>query len=86
MEILFGIIGIIIGLGPLICWGWVLVEMSADDGFCCAILGFLFFPFAFIWGWWKVRERGLGVVMTIWTIYVIVATLSCGAMFMMVPQ
>jgi hypothetical protein len=64
----------IIGLGCLVCWIIVLIQMF-KSGVLTGILGLICGLYAFIWGWLH-AGGGLRNVMLIWTILLIAAIIS----------
>ncbi len=49
----------------------VLIRLFKKGGFFKGLLGLIFMPFTYIWGWIHAKEHNLKTVMWIWTLLVI---------------
>lgn len=50
------------------CLVRVLIKMFYEEQLVWAILGTIFFPVAYVWGWFNKDEHDLGSIMTLWTV------------------
>lgn len=66
-----------VGVVWLICWIMALVKIFHDN-VGLGILGIFCAPFAFIYGWVKVREHNSQTLMTVWTVASVLGCLSLG--------
>lgn len=55
------------GIGSLVCWIIILIEMFQKDTVIVGILGIICGLWAFIWGWMNVPKHGKRQIMQIWT-------------------
>lgn len=67
MNIL-GILGILFGIGSLICWIMVLIPLFKEKGPLHGILGILCGLYPFIWGWIHATRLNIKTIMLVWTI------------------
>ena len=61
------ILGIVFGIGSLVCWILTLIKMFQNDNIGLAILGIICPLWAFIWGWINAKKHGHQKIMMIWT-------------------
>jgi hypothetical protein len=54
-------------LGSVVCFFWVVVRVFRARGVGWGLLGLVFGPYAFVWGWRDARRRRKVKVMTAWT-------------------
>jgi hypothetical protein len=71
MAMLLTLLAVAAGLGSLVCWIIILIEMFQKDSVVIGILGILCGLWAFIWGWMKLPVHGKRQVMQIWTACII---------------
>ena len=71
MAMLLGLLALVAGIGSIICWIIILIEMFQKDSVIVGILGILCGLWAFIWGWMKLPQHGKRQVMQIWTACII---------------
>jgi hypothetical protein len=64
-------LAIVAGLGFLYYYIRILIKMFNSKGVLIGILGCLFFPFTYIWGWVYKNEESTGETMSAWTILII---------------
>jgi hypothetical protein len=62
------IIGLLLGLGCLICGIIVLIKLFQEKGILHGILGFICGLYTFIWGWMNATRLGIKNIMIIWTL------------------
>ena len=72
MAGILGILGMVAGLGTIVCWIIILIEMFKRDSVISGIIGIICGLWAFIWGWQKVNEHGKKQIMQVWTACIIV--------------
>jgi hypothetical protein len=65
------ILAILVGLGSLVCWIFVLIKIFQDGNVGLGIVGIICPLFAFIYGWMKANEYGIQKVMLIWTVLIV---------------
>jgi hypothetical protein len=66
------------GLGSLVCWIMVLIQMFQNEKVLIGILGVLCSLWAFIWGWMNSGKHNLKKIMLIWTACIVVAIIGNG--------
>jgi nitrate/nitrite transporter NarK len=66
------ILSILVGVGSLVCWIFVLVRIFQAGNIGLGILGIICPLFAFIYGWVKSEELNIRQVMLIWTVLIVV--------------
>ena len=71
MSSIFQILAAVAGIGSIVCWIIILIEMFNRDKVISAVIGIICGLWAFIWGWQKVNEHGKKQVMQIWTACII---------------
>ncbi len=69
------ILGIIFGIGSLVCWIMTLIKMFQKDNVGLAILGIICPLWAFIWGWMNAAKYDHKKIMMIWTGCVVLGTI-----------
>ena len=75
MELLSLLVAVVVGIGSLICWVMVLIQMFKTQGPLHGILGIICGLYAFIWGWMKAKELHLSTIMMAWTACIVLAIL-----------
>ena len=65
------ILAILVGLGSLVCWILVLIQIFQKDSILLGILGILCPLFAFIYGWVKAAEWAIQNIMLVWSVLVV---------------
>ena len=70
---LIGIIGMLVGLGCLICFIIVLIKLFQTEGALKGILGLICGIYTFIWGWMNATKLNLKNIMMIWTLLLIIS-------------
>ena len=71
---MLGILGMIAGLGSLICFIIVLVKQFQTAGAVHGIIGIITCGlWTFIWGWLNAGKAGIRNIMLIWTLLAIVS-------------
>jgi len=70
-------------VGALVCFIWVVIRLLRARGIWWALVGFLFGPYAFIWGWLEARRRKHRRLMIVWTVC---TTLFLGAVILLYVQ
>jgi hypothetical protein len=61
------ILGVVVGIGSLICWIMVIVKIFQEGSVGLGILAIICPLFAFIYGWMKVNEYGIRNIMLVWS-------------------
>lgn len=67
MGMIFGLLGMLVGIGSLICFILVLIKLFQAKGVLHAILGFICGLYTFIWGWMNVDANNNRQIMLAWT-------------------
>ncbi len=67
MGALLGLVGMLLGLGSIICWVMVLIKMFQSEGPLHGILGIICGIYALIWGWMHADQYNLRKIVQIWT-------------------
>ncbi len=71
---LLGILGMLVGLGCLICWIIVLIKQFQSAGVVHGIIGIITCCiWTFIWGWMNANDLGIKNIMMIWTVLIIIS-------------
>jgi hypothetical protein len=70
------IVASIAGLGSLICWVIILVQMFQKDTVLKAILGIICGLWAFIWGWMNLEKHGQKTVMIVWSLCFVIGVIA----------
>jgi hypothetical protein len=65
------ILGMLLGLGFLICWIIVLIKLFQTEGALKGILGLICWLYTLIWGWMNATKLGIKNIMMIWTLLLI---------------
>ena len=65
------ILAILVGLGSLVCWVFVLIKIFQDKNIGVGIVGIICPLVAFIYGWVKANEYGIQKIMLIWTALIV---------------
>lgn len=73
MLIVLRILSGLVGIGALICWVIVLIQLFKQKGVGFGILGIICALFALIYGWMKAEEWGIKQIMLIWTALIVVS-------------
>ena len=66
-TMIFWILIAFVSLANLGCAIFILIKMYQEKGIGHAILGFIFTPYGYIWGWMKARELDMRDIMVFWT-------------------
>ena len=67
------IIGMLVGLGWLICFIMVLIKQFQNAGAVHGIIGIITCGiWTFIWGWMNANNLGIKNIMMIWTLLIVV--------------
>ena len=67
MGTIFGLLGMLCGIGNLICFIMVLIKLFNAKGPLHGILGFFCGIYTFIWGWMNVDQNQNKNIMLAWT-------------------
>jgi hypothetical protein len=67
MAMLLGLLALVAGIGSIICWIIILIEMFKRENVVLGILGIICGLWAFIWGWMNLPKHGKRQIMQIWT-------------------
>jgi len=71
---MLGILGMITGLGCLICFIMVLIKQFQNAGVVHGIIGIITCGiWAFIWGWMNAGKLNIKNIMMIWTVLIIIS-------------
>ncbi len=70
---LIGIVGLLVGIGCLICFVIVLIKLFQTEGALKGILGLICGIYTFIWGWMNATKLDLKTIMMIWTLLLIIS-------------
>ena len=92
MGLILGLLGLVAGIGSLVCYIMVLVQMFKHENtglaiacivliFCVGIGGII----AFVYGWMKAGEWDIKNIMIAWTACIVVGMVMNGASFLMAP-
>ena len=79
MAIILSILGIIAGIGSLVCWILILIKLFQEKGVLHGILGIICAIYPFIWGWINVGRLDAKNIMIAWTVCIILGMLLNGA-------
>ncbi len=74
ISMLTGVLALAVFAGAVVCWVMVLTKVFKEN-VGLGVIGLLFAPFAYIYGWVKVSSYRLLRVMVIWTV--------CGALMLL---
>ena len=66
-------IAILLYLANVACWLYVLLKIFQDRATIPGVVGLIFWPFAFVYGWAKSIDLGIRHVMLGWTLLLIAA-------------
>jgi hypothetical protein len=80
------ILGMIAGIGSLVCFVIVLIKLFQKEGALKGILGLICGIYTFIWGWMNAGPQGIKNIMLVWTALIlvsIVANVAGGGMALM---
>lgn len=70
---LLGILGMLVGLGSLICFIIVLIKQFQNAGAIHGIIGIITCGiWTLIWGWMNAGKLGIKNIMMIWTVLIII--------------
>ena len=69
---MLGIVGMLVGIGCLICFIIVLIKLFQNEGALKGILGLICGLYTFIWGWMNSDRLGIRNIMMIWTLLIII--------------
>jgi len=70
---MLGILGMVVGLGSLICWIIVLIKQFQNGGVVHGIIGIITCGlWTLIWGWMNSGKLNIRNLMLIWTLLIIV--------------
>lgn len=72
MGMLFGLVGMLAGVGSLICLILVLIKLFPAEGPLKGILGIICGIYTFVWGWMNADRFGIKNIMQIWTACIVV--------------
>lgn len=64
------------GIGSLICWILVLIQLFKKEGVGLGILGIFCGIYTYIWGWIKSKELGLKNIMLGWTAAIVLSVIG----------
>lgn len=67
MGMILGLLGMLCGIGNLICFIMVLIKLFNAKGPLHGILGFFCGIYTFIWGWMNVDQNQNKNIMLAWT-------------------
>jgi hypothetical protein len=67
MATLFQILGVIVGIGSLVCLIMVLIKLFKEKGVLHLILGIICALYPFIWGWMNVTRLNIKNIMLAWS-------------------
>ena len=71
---MIGILGMLVGLGSLVCFVMVLIKQFQTAGPLHGIIGLITCGiWTFIWGWMRAATLNLRNLMMIWTVLIVVA-------------
>jgi len=71
---MIGILGMLVGLGSLVCFVMVLIKQFQTAGPLHGIIGLITCGiWTFIWGWMRATTLNLRNLMMIWTVLIVVA-------------
>jgi hypothetical protein len=59
---------LILALATMLCFFYILYRMLREKGALHAILGFIFTPYAYIWGWINAGRLQIADIMIFWTL------------------
>ena len=79
MTTILSILGIIAGIGSLICWIMILIKLFQEKGVLHGILGIICGLYPFIWGWINVGRLNVKNIMLIWTVCIVLGIILNGA-------
>jgi hypothetical protein len=80
MSAVLSILVMLAGVGSLVCWIMVLIQMFKNAGVVHGILGIICGLYAFIWGWMNASAYNLKNIMLAWTGCIVVSVLLQGAL------
>jgi photosystem II stability/assembly factor-like uncharacterized protein len=61
-------LAVVSAIGALVCFIWVLIRLFRARGIWWALVGFLFGPYAFVWGWLDAHRRKHRRLVIVWTV------------------
>ena len=67
IELAISILSIVFVLAASLTGLYIVFRMGQEKGFGHAILGFIFVPYAFIWGWMNASRLKIADIMIFWT-------------------
>jgi len=67
MSTVFSILGMIVGIGSLVCLIMVLIKLFKEKGVLHLILGIICPLYPFIWGWMHVTRLNIKNIMLAWS-------------------
>lgn len=67
------ILMVVLGLLSLLVLIYILYLMVRERGALHGLLGFLFIPYAYFWGWWNAKRLEMIDIMAFWTLISIIA-------------
>lgn len=70
---MFQILGILAGIGNLICFIIVLIKLFQQKGALHGILGLICGLYTFIWGWINATRLNIKNVMLAWTVLILLS-------------
>jgi vacuolar-type H+-ATPase subunit I/STV1 len=71
---MLGILGMVAGLGCLICFIIVLIKQFQNAGVVHGIIGIVTCGiWTFIWGWMNGSKLGLRNIMLVWTVLIVIS-------------
>ena len=70
---MLGMLGIVVGLGCLVCFVIVLIKLFQNEGALKGILGLICGLYTFIWGWMNASRLNIRNIMMIWTALIILS-------------
>jgi len=66
------VLAVLLGLVIIAIDGIVMVKLTLREGFFKGMLGLLFIPYTFVWGWKYSRSEDLEQTMHVWTVVLLV--------------
>ena len=78
MSSVLSILMMLAGIGSLVCWIMVLIQMFKNAGVLHGILGIICGLYAFIWGWMNNTKLNLKTIMLVWTVLIVVSLVIQG--------
>jgi hypothetical protein len=67
MAMVLSLLGMVVGLGSLVCFIMVLIKLFQEKGVLHGILGIICALYPFIWGWMNAGRLNITTIMMAWT-------------------